>query len=41
LRFNRALKKQQNSPENKADREKFQRELDRIMPPPKKEPENK
>jgi len=36
LRFNRALKKQQNSPENKADREKFQQELDRIMPPPKK-----
>jgi len=41
LRFNRALKKQQNSPENKADREKFQKELDRIMPPPKKEPEDK
>jgi GNAT superfamily N-acetyltransferase len=41
LRFNRALKKQQNSPENKADREKFQRELDRIMPLPKKEPEDK
>jgi len=41
LRFNRALKKQQNSPENKADREKFQKELDRIMPPPKKKPEDK
>jgi len=41
LRFNRALKKQQNSPENKADRKKFQKELDRIMPPPKKEPEDK
>ena len=41
LRFNRALKKQQNSPENKADREKFQKELDRIMPPPKKDPEDK
>jgi len=40
-RFDRALKQQQNSPENKADRERFQRELDRIMPPPKKEPEDK
>jgi GNAT superfamily N-acetyltransferase len=41
LRFNRALERERNKPENKADREKFQKELDRIMPPPKKEPEDK
>ena len=41
LRFNRALERERNKPENKADREKFQKELDRIIPPPKKEPEDK
>jgi hypothetical protein len=36
-RFNRALEKQRNSPENKADRESHRKRLDAIMPPPKKD----
>jgi hypothetical protein len=38
-RFNRALERERKKSE--PDRERFQQELDRIMPPPKKEPENK
>ena len=44
LRFNAALELERNKPENKADREKFQKEIDRIMGPrpvqPKDEPDN-
>ena len=39
LRFNRALERERKK--SQPDREKFQKELDRIMPPPKKEPEDK
>jgi hypothetical protein len=38
-RFNRALERERKKSE--PDRQQFQRELDRIMPPPKKEPEEK
>jgi hypothetical protein len=36
-RFNRALEKQRNSPENTADRESHRKRVDAIMPPPKKD----
>jgi len=39
VRLNRALEKERKK--SAPDREQFQRELDRIMPPPKKEPEEK